>query len=82
MAKPVAGKTVADDTDPVAVPRKARSAHVILLGQYDDTAERRELRDRAAALYVEGRVSSLDLIGLLHQDTAAAQAQIEAWERG
>lgn len=78
---PAADKSEQADPDTATVPRKARSAHVILLGQYDDTAERRDLRDRATALYVEGHVSSLDLIGLLHQETAVAQAQIEMWEQ-
>ncbi|AAF12500.1 hypothetical protein DR_A0369 [Deinococcus radiodurans R1 = ATCC 13939 = DSM 20539] len=81
QAKPTQETSEEGDSETSTVPRKARSAHVILLGQYDDTAERRELRDRAAALYVAERVSSLDLIGLLNKETAAAQAQIQAWEQ-
>lgn len=57
----------------VPPPRDEKMAKVILLGQFDDTVERRRLRDRAVQLYLEYRASSLDLIKLLNLDTVSAE---------
>ncbi|MFB9994770.1 hypothetical protein ACFFLM_22710 [Deinococcus oregonensis] len=68
------------DPDALATVRDVAAAHVILMGTYDQPAERRDIRDRISALYVAGQVTTLDLIGLLGKSTDEAQAMVDQWK--
>ena len=61
-------------------PRDEKTARVILLGQFDDTPARQSLRDRAVQLYVNYRVSSLDLIRMLQLTNAEIDEMLTGFE--
>lgn len=63
-----------------AIKRTINDAYVLLLNQFDDTNERRALRDQAAILYVAGEIKSLDLIELLGKNLAQATELVEKWK--
>lgn len=53
---------------------------IALLGQFDDSEPRRALRDRAVALYADGKVTILDLGTLLGRATEDARQMVQSWE--
>lgn len=71
-----------EDTPQDVIPtaRTAKSAHVLLLGQYDQSPIRREMRDAATELYVAGVISTLELITLIGKNDEEAQEIVAQWQ--
>ncbi len=61
------------------LPRTAKAAQVLLMGQFDDTALRRQFRDQATTLFLEGRITSLDLITLQRKDDQEVARMLAEW---
>ena len=63
------------------LPRNEKSARVVLMGQLDDTKERRALRDRAIRLYMNHRVGTFDLVEMLKLQESEMVEWLERLER-
>ncbi len=59
--------------------RDENMVKVILLGQYENTPERRSIREKVTELYVQEKIASLDLIGLLGKSTEQASQLLKDW---
>lgn len=70
-----------DEEDLAPVERKPESALMALGQRFEETGALRPLRDRAVKLYLDGRVSTLDLLQLRSLERPQIEGQISGWEQ-